>query len=383
MTPDVNANFTVTNRPPGTRGWLLMAPLMAWLIAFVVGPTAIMFVYSFCERDDIGQVIFKFTWENYQRIFVPEYFWIIGKSLVAAAVMIGLLLFGLHADDHLGPALREKTIFSPAGLVVFLASVAGYITMREQVFALTTGGNFLKILFRSIELAGLATVICVVIGYPVAYFIGRASETSRNRLLMLVMIPFWTNFLIRTYAWITILKKEGLLNSALKSSTMHFADALQYVNYHGTLDSLIAWIGGHVLQFETLYTPTAVLIGTVYAYLPFMILPIYGSVEKLDNSLVEAAFDLGASPIRAFSNVIVPLTKPGIIAGLLLVFVPAVGMFAINDIIGGKKDLLIGNVIDQQFKQARNMPFGSALGIILLLLFAVAFFFTLRKEKPE
>ncbi len=350
--------FVATNRP-GKRGWLLMAPLLTWLIAFVVAPTAIMFVYSFCDRDDIGQVVFTFNLENYKRIFVPEYGWIILQSLMAGGAVAGFLLFGLKADGSLTAAIREKTGFGSGSFVGLLAATAGYLVMRERVFALTTGGNFLKILFKSVELAGLSTIICVIIGYPVAYFIGRASDNARNKLLMLIMIPFWTNFLIRTYAWITILKAEGLLNGLL----------------------IYAKVISEPLPL--LYTPTAVIIGTVYAYLPFMILPIYGSVEKLDNSLVEAAFDLGAGPVRAFSNIIVPLTRPGIVAGILLVFVPAVGMFAINDVLGGKRDPLIGNVIDQQFKQARNMPFGSALGIILLLLFAIAFFLTLRKEEKN
>jgi len=350
------ANVSVATNAPGKRGWLLMLPLFTWLIAFVIAPTAIMLVYSFCERDDIGQVVFQFTWDNYQRIFVTEYFWIVGISVLAACAITAFICFGLWSDPNLGAFLREHTFFTPRSLVITLSSAAGYITMRERVFGLTTGGNFLKILFKSIELAGLATFICVIIGYPVAYFIGRANEGARNKLLMLVMIPFWTNFLIRTYAWITILKSEGLLNHVLM------------------------WAKVISEPLPLLYTPTAVVIGTVYAYLPFMILPIYGSVEKLDNSLIEAAFDLGASPVRAFSNIIVPLTKPGIVAGLLLVFVPAVGMFAINDVLGGKRDPLIGNVIDQQFKQARNMPFGSALGILLLLLFAVAFFMTLKRD---
>ena len=175
---------------------------------------------------------------------------------------------------------------------------------------------------------------------------------------MMVMIPFWTSFLIRTYAWVTILKSEGLLNGLL----------LQY---------------GLILQpFEMLYTPGAVILGLVYTFLPFMILPIYTSVEKLDNALVEAAFDLGAGPVRAFSRVIVPMTSPGIAAGVLLVFIPALGLYAVNDMLGGGKVDMIGNVIENQFKgNARNWPFGSALGITLLLAFGVAFWFTGRRRQ--
>jgi spermidine/putrescine transport system permease protein len=173
------------------------------------------------------------------------------------------------------------------------------------------------------------------------------------------MVPFWTSFLIRTYAWITLLKQEGLLNAFLKAVP------------HG----LGPW--------DLLYTPAAVLIGLVYAYLPFMILPIYGSVEKLDGSLIEAAHDLGAGPLRVFSSVILPLTLPGIAAGTLLVFVPAIAMFAITDLMGGAKVPLIGNVIQNQFLQARDWPFGAALGVVFMALFAAAYWALLRFRARE
>ena len=273
-------------RRPGWKSWALIAPMVVWLLAFVVVPTAILFVYSFCERDEVGGVVFRFTLDNYQRVFDPVY---------------------------------------------------------------------LRIFARSVGYAGLTTAICVVVGYPVAYYIARATEERRNRLLLLVMVPFWTSFLIRTYAWITILKQEGLLN--------------------GFAQSLHLGLG----PFNFLYTPTAVIIGLVYAYLPFMILPIYGSAEKLDNSLIEAAYDLGAGPVRAFSAVIVPLTMPGIAAGTLLVFVPAIGMFAITDLMGGAKVPMIGNVIQNQFLQARDWPFGAALGVVFMLMFAVTYVILQRR----
>ena len=235
------------------------------------------------------------------------------------------------------------------GGVVFNFTLANYAAVFDP--------TYLQIVVRSIIFAGLTTLFCLGMGYPVAYFIGRADERWRNLLLMLVMIPFWTSFLIRTYAWVTILKSEGLLNSIL----------LQW--------SLIAQ------PFEMLYTPGAVLLGLVYTFLPFMILPIYTSVEKLDNALIEAAFDLGAGPLRAFSKVIVPMTSPGITAGILLVFIPALGLYAVNDILGGGKVDMIGNIIENQFKgNARNWPFGAALGITLMVGFAVAFWFTGRRQ---
>jgi spermidine/putrescine transport system permease protein len=170
------------------------------------------------------------------------------------------------------------------------------------------------------------------------------------------MIPFWTSFLIRTYAWIIILSTNGLLNGLL-----------QYTK-------LISE------PFEMMYTPGAVVLGLVYSYLPFLILPVYGSVEKLDNSLVEAAFDLGAGPVRAFQRVILPLTSPGIVAGILLVFIPTIGMFAITQLMGGGTDPTIGEVIENQFLAARNWPFGAALGMTLVVIFAIAFWFTSRNQ---
>jgi spermidine/putrescine transport system permease protein len=178
-------------------------------------------------------------------------------------------------------------------------------------------------------------------------------------LIMLVMIPFWTSFLIRTYAWITILASEGLLNGLLLYTNLISA------------------------PFEMLYTPSAVILGLFYSYLPFMILPIYGSVEKLDNALVEAAFDLGAGPVRAFQRVILPLTRPGIVAGVLLVFVPAVGMFAISSLMGGGKSPMIGDVIQNQFFAGRDWPFGSALGMALVALFVLAFLLTSRLRASQ
>jgi len=170
------------------------------------------------------------------------------------------------------------------------------------------------------------------------------------------MVPFWTSFLIRTYAWISILSQEGLVNSLLLSS--------------------------HILPapLSMMYTPFAIVLGLVYNYLPFMILPIYTSVEKLDNSLVEAAYDLGAGPLRAFSRVIIPLTQPGITAGALLVFVPAIAMYAITTLMGGGSNPTIGEVIQNQFTRARNQPFGAALGVLLMLLFLICFFVLGRKK---
>jgi spermidine/putrescine transport system permease protein len=299
-------------RKPGWGAWLFLAPLVAWLVLFVVAPTVLLVVYSFMERDGLGRVVYSFTGDNYLRALD----WPVLRNLPHA-----IATDGWH----------------------------GLTESFQQMLAL-------RVLLRSVWYAFLTTVICMVVGFPAAWFIGRAPERFRNLLLMLVMIPFWTSFLIRTYAWITILSKEGFLNAALLSA--------------GLVDK----------PLDLMYTPFATVLGLVYNYLPFMILPIYTSVEKLDGALVEAAHDLGAGPLRAFSSVVIPLTRPGIAAGALLVFVPAIAMFAITTLMGGGTDPTIGEVIHKQFFAARNQPYGAALGTLLLLIFVVSLVF-LRARK--
>lgn len=279
------------SRRPSWKTWLLLAPLLIWLLAFVVLPGAILLVYSVAERDELGRVVFTFTLENFQRAFEPVYLGVFGRSIAYAA--------------------------------------------------LTTG-------------------VCIGLGYPVAWTIARAGDRWRFRLLLLVMIPFWTSFLVRTYAWITILKTEGVLNGLLLSAQLIVA------------------------PFEMLYTPGAVLVGLVYAYLPFMILPIYGSAEKLNPALLEAAQDLGCGPWRAFVTVVLPLTRPGLAAGVMMVFVPAIGMFAITDLMGGARVPMIGSVIQDQFiGQARDKPFGAALGVVFVAVFAVSYWLLQRRVDRD
>jgi spermidine/putrescine transport system permease protein len=254
-------------------------------------------------------------------------------------------------------------VILPTGMLVALsfAEQRGlgtiHFTWTLDNYARAFQWTWLKVLLVSVWYALLTTIICMVIGYPVAYFIGRCEDRTRQILLTLVMIPFWTSFLIRTYAWITILSKEGLLNTILVSANI-IPEPL-----------------------TLMYTPFASVLGLVYNYLPFMILPIYSSVEKLDGAMIEAAHDLGAGPVRAFSQVIIPLTSPGIAAGALLVFVPSIAMFAITNLMGGGRQPTIGQVIYNQFTAGRNQPFGAALGTILLLIFIVALWFTKNYRK--
>jgi spermidine/putrescine transport system permease protein len=213
---------------------------------------------------------------------------------------------------------------------------------------------YLKIFWRSLWLALVTTILCLLISYPVAYYIAIVCRPRyKNLLLALVAVPFWTSFLIRTYAWVLILRTEGLLNTTLLH--LHLIHA----------------------PLQLLPSTFAILLGLVYGELPFMILPLYASLEKLDRTLLEGAGDLGANPSRAFWRVTVPLTMPGIIAGIVLVFIPSIGQYVVSDVLGEGKLMLIGNVIQEQFGSARNPPLGSALafeltGIVLCFLMGYA-----------
>jgi len=218
---------------------------------------------------------------------------------------------------------------------------------------------YLGVLWRSLWLAFLTTVACLLIGYPLAFFIATRSPRWKNALLLLVIIPFWTNFLVRTYAWIILLQNKGVINVALQS--------LQIISE----------------PLNLLFTPFAVTIGLVYGYLPFMILPLYSSIERFNFTLVEAAQDLGANDLRTFWRVILPLTKRGIIAGSLLVFIPTVGAFITPDILGGAKTMMVGNLIQNQFLKARNWPFGSALSMLMMVLVLVPLLIYFHVSEEE
>ena len=220
---------------------------------------------------------------------------------------------------------------------------------------------YLGILWRSMLTGTISTGACLLIGYPFAYYLARYRPRGRNLLLLLVVVPFWTNFLIRTYAWILILRTEGVLNA------------------------IVGAIFPNAPTVELLNTPIAVLVGLIYGYLPFMILPLYASLEKFDRTLIDAAKDLGANRWKAFFNVTLPLSIPGIAAGSVLVFIPTVGAFITPDLLGGGKVDYIGNVIERQFKTARDWPFGSALSFLLMgiVLFATVIFFRALQGQEE
>jgi spermidine/putrescine transport system permease protein len=228
----------------------------------------------------------------------------------------------------------------PYGGVVYQWNLGNYIRFLDRIYV--------KIFLRSVWMATANTLLCLLFGYPLAYFIARRPKRWRNVLLLLVMIPFWTNFLVRTYAWMVILRDKGVINS------------------------LLMQIGIITKPLPLLFNQRAVILGLFYGYLPFMVLPLYASIEKLDFSLVEAAQDLGANSLIAFRRIVLPLTMPGIVAGAIITFIPSVGAYVTPDLLGGAKAMMIGNLLQQQFLEVRDWPFGSAVGFILMVTVLLA-----------
>ena len=264
-------------------------------------------------------------------------FWLLVPSLLLLLVLFylpQLLLFVVSLGHR-----------SAYGGVVRTLSFENYARALEPMY--------LGILWRSLGLAAFTTLACLALGFPFAWWLARRVPVrSRSALMALVVLPFWTSFLVRMYAWIVLLRSEGLVNLTLAALGLP-----------------------HV---ELLYNDFAVLVGQVYGELPFMIVPLYVSLEKLDNALVEAAADCGASPSRAFWSVVVPQTLPGIAAGCLLVFIPSLGAFLAPDLLGGGRTAYVGNLIQSQFAVARDMPFGAALSFVLSLL-VIALLLVFRK----
>ncbi|MCC3796003.1 spermidine/putrescine ABC transporter permease PotB [Vibrio parahaemolyticus] len=236
-----------------------------------------------------------------------------------------------------------------ANLIELTFTFDNYLRLLDPLYA--------KVLMHSFYMAIIATLLCLIIGYPFAYIVAKIPEKWRPFMLFLVIVPFWTNSLIRTYGLKIVLGTQGILNKSLMA--MDIIDK----------------------PLRLMYTETAVMIGLVYILLPFMILPLYSAIEKLDNTYIEAAKDLGASKLQTITKVILPLTMPGIIGGCLLVLLPALGMFYISDLLGGAKNLLIGNVIKSQVLNARDWPFGAATSIALTIAMAIMLYAYYRAGK--
>ncbi|MFO7536942.1 MAG: ABC transporter permease [Chloroflexota bacterium] len=274
---------------------ILIGPGAMWILLFFLIPSALIVVYSVLERQVGGGVLWSFNLDAYERLFLTP---------------------------------------PPAGAWF---------------------NDFLVIFLRSVWWGILTSIICLLVGYPLAYFIVLQPPARRTIYIFLVLIPFWTNFLVRTYAWKFILNNNGLLNTILQALELP--------------------------RVAIINTPTAVMIGLVYGSIPFMVLPLYASIEKLDFRLVEAAQDLGANYWRVFFRVILPLTRPGIMAGIILVFVPVTGQYIVPTILGGGRVAMLGNLLAQQFGPAGNWPFGSAVAVLFMLLLMVGVAFYLRSEE--
>lgn len=279
------------------RGLAFLSSGILWITIFLVLPTLLFIALSFATRGDYGEVVWQFTLDNYKR-------------------MMGFSIFGWTPD-------------------------------------------YLLILWRSVNVAFVTTVVSIVLSYPLSFFIASRPEKSRYTWLTIVIVPFWTNTVIRTYAWFYLLSPEL------------------------PLAKLAAVLG--IIPPDTPLYPNefAVYIGMVSIFLPFVTLPLYASVERLDWSLVEAAQDLYSSKLRVFFQAILPQTVSGLVVGAILTFVPAMATFVVSDLLGGAKYMLVGNLIQQQFGTSRDWPFGAAVGLVLMLLTIVSLYFYTRHTKGE
>lgn len=267
---------------------------------------------------------------------------------VAIGIIFAWLIFFVLVPNLLVFATSFMTKDS-SNLIDFTFSLDSYKRLIDPLYS--------QVLWNSLYMAGISTIICLVIGYPFAFIIAKIPAKYRPFLLFLVVLPFWTNSLIRIYGMKIFLGVKGLLNESLM------------------------WLGLIEKPIRILNTEAAVVIGLVYILLPFMILPLYSSIEKIDGRLLEAAKDLGANAFQRFIRVIIPLTMPGIIAGCLLVLLPAMGMFYVADLLGGAKVLLVGNIIKSEFLVTRNWPFGAAISIALTVLMALMLYVYYRANK--
>jgi putrescine transport system permease protein len=274
-----------------------------------------------------------------------------GRQLVLTLPYLWLLVFFflpfvIVLKISLAEVLLGRPPYSP--LWQYLADGTVQIQLHlDNYLRLWDDPLYFVAYLKSLKIAGISTLLCLLLGYPMAYVIARTREPLRNILLMLVILPFWTSFLIRVYAWIGILKSNGLFNNLLLAL--------------GITDQPLA----------LLHTDFAVYLGIVYSYLPFMILPLYATLSRMDLTLLEAAADLGCRPWKAFVRVTLPLSLPGIVAGCMLVFIPAVGEFVIPDLLGGPDSLMIGKVLWTEFFANRDWPAASAVAVVMLVLLVV------------
>ncbi|MDQ1309012.1 MAG: putrescine transport system permease protein [Pseudomonadota bacterium] len=297
----------------------------------------------------IGRVLHRLGLDGRTAVIAVPYLWLLMFFLVPFVIVLKI---------SFSDAQISMPPYQP--LLHWVSEKALQIQLNFGNFAFLVEDNlYWKAYLNSIWVAGVSTLLCLLIGYPMAYAIARSQSSTRNILLLLVILPFWTSFLLRVYAWIGILKNNGLINNTLMAL--------------GVIDQPI----------QMLQTDFAVYVGIVYSYLPFMILPLYANLEKLDLTLLEAAADLGCRPWKSFLKVTLPLSLPGIIAGCLLVFIPAVGEFVIPALLGDPGMLMIGKVLWTEFFNNRDWPVASAVAIALLLFLVIPIMFFQRAQDAE
>ncbi|WP_298679905.1 ABC transporter permease [uncultured Lentibacter sp.] len=282
--------------------WMLLAPALVILLFAASGPLLITLVYSFLSPGDYGGVVWTFSTDAWFNVVMQR------------------------------DIFDETLSFSDAHLSIF---------------------------WRSVKLSLITTLICIFFGFPTAYFIATRPKSQRDFWMLLIIIPFWTNLLIRTFAIVELIRNEGTLNTILMA------------------------LGVISAPIQMLYTEFSIALGMVYVYLPLMVLPLYASMERLDFSLVEAGYDLYATRLQVLRRVILPLVKPGVIAGSILVFVPSLGAYVTPRVMGGGNQLMIGNLIELQFGQGRNWPLGAALSITLLAIVMIALMSYVRAVGNE
>jgi len=285
----------------------------------------------------------EMLWQRFT-VAIP-YIWLLVFFLAPFAIIMKIST----ADPIIGQPPFTPT-FDDAG--AFLATADNFkFLLTDKLYIIT----YLK----SVFMAATATILCLLLGFPMAYGIARAGSAARSILLLLVILPFWISFLLRVYAWM------GLLNN------------------HGVINNFLMWLGIIDQPLQLMYTDFAIYIGLVYSYLPFMILPLYAILERMDLDLVDAALDLGARPSQAFRDVTWPLARPGVIAGCLLVFIPAMGEYVIPYLLGGPESLMIGRVLFDEFFVNRDWPLASSVAIVLLMLLVVPIVFLQRSQAKD
>lgn len=291
------------------------------------------------------------SWRDYALIALP-YAWMLLFFLLPF-----LIIFKISFS------ITEISIPPYSPLITFEDGAMQIILHLENYTNIFTDedGTYMRSYLKSLQVASFSTLFCLIIGYPIAWALATCKNTTRNVMFMLIIMPSWTSFVVRIYAWMTILKKDGLINDVLMAI--------------GIIDSPI----------PMLQTDFAVYVGIVYCYLPYMVLPLFSALMKVDYTLLEAAYDLGCRPVKTFFNTLVPQTKSGIIAGSMLVFIPALGEYVVPELLGGKDSILIGRILWQEFFNNRDWPLASAVAITMLTILAIpiVWFFNSQRKSRE